>query len=96
MNTLSPEQLQEFNKIGETYAWIFPMLVVLALWSVTWKGLALWKAARRNEKWWFVPLLVVNMAGILEILYLFVFSRKPKACCAEAEKTPASVPPEVK
>ena len=46
-------------------------LIVLVLWSVVWKGLALWRAAKRGEKIWFVVFLLVNTAGILEIVYLF-------------------------
>jgi len=34
------------------------------------KGYALWHAARRSEKWWFVILLIVNTLGILELVYL--------------------------
>jgi hypothetical protein len=50
---------------------------VLALfaWSLVWKGLALWRAAQRGSKPWFVAFLVVNTVGILEILYLYVFSQ---------------------
>ena len=49
-----------------------PLLVVLIIWSLFWKGLALWHAGRRGQPWWFVILLVLNTAGILEIIYLFV------------------------
>ena len=49
------------------------------VWSVTWKGLALWKASRLEHKYWFVALLVINTLGILEILYIYVFSKKAKA-----------------
>jgi methionyl-tRNA synthetase len=52
------------------------VIFVLVLWSIVWKGLALWKAAREGSKVWFVVLLVVNTVGILEILYLYVFSKK--------------------
>jgi len=48
---------------------------VFVLWSVVWKGLALWHAARRKEPWWFVILLVVNTFGILEIIYLFFVAK---------------------
>lgn len=54
------------------------VLLILIAWSLVWKGLALWKAAQRGEKGWFVALLVVNTVGILEILYLYVFSKKEK------------------
>lgn len=51
-------------------------IIALAIWSIIWKGLALWKAARLGHKGWFIGLLVINTAGILEILYLYVFSKK--------------------
>lgn len=51
-------------------------VLVVAVWSIYWKGMALWHAARKGEKVWFVVLLVVNTVGILEILYLYVFSKK--------------------
>jgi len=38
--------------------------------------MALWHAARKGETYWFVALLIVNTAGILEILYLYVFGGK--------------------
>ncbi len=55
------------------------MIFILVLWSIIWKGLALWKAARLGSRVWFVVLLVVNTLGILEILYLYVFSKKTEA-----------------
>ena len=54
-----------------------PQIAVLALtaWTLVWKGLALWHAARVEQKQWFVAVLVLNTLGILEIVYLFVFSK---------------------
>ena len=52
------------------------LLAIVLIWSLFWKGMALWKAAREGSKVWFVVLLVVNTLGILEILYIYVFSRK--------------------
>ena len=52
------------------------LIVVLAVWSLVWKGIALWKAARNSDKIWYIALLVVNTVGILEILYIFDFSKK--------------------
>ena len=54
------------------------ILVIILIWSLIWKGFALWRAARNNSIVWFVVLLVVNTIGILEILYLFVFSKSGK------------------
>ena len=52
------------------------LFLVVALWTLVWKGMALWKAAQRGSRVWFVVLLVVNTLGILDILYLYVFSKK--------------------
>jgi hypothetical protein len=51
------------------------LLVLIVLWSLPWKGVALWKAAKNNQPAWFVALLIVNTVGILEITYLFFFQR---------------------
>lgn len=55
------------------------MMLGLIVWSLAWKGLALWKAAQVGHKGWFVALLIVNSLGILDILYLYVFSDKKKS-----------------
>lgn len=52
-----------------------PYFGVMMVWSLFWKGLALWHASRRKEPWWFVIMLVVNTFGILEIVYLFGFAK---------------------
>ncbi len=49
----------------------------LALWDLAWKGVALWRAAKRKELWWFVALLIVNSMGILPIVYLLVWGKEP-------------------
>ncbi len=51
------------------------VIFILALWVLPWKGVALWKAARTKQLTWFIVLLVVNTLAILEILYIFVFSK---------------------
>ena len=56
------------------------LLVALALWTLVWKGLALWRAAEKKSKPWFIVMLILNTAGILEIIYLFVVApRRPRA-----------------
>jgi hypothetical protein len=52
------------------------VLVLLAVWTLPWKGVALWKAARNGSKAWFIVMLIVNTVAILEIIYIFGFSRK--------------------
>ena len=45
-------------------------LLVLMVWSIFWKGLALWHSGRKGDAWWFIVLLLVNTLGILEMIYL--------------------------
>lgn len=65
------------------FGWWFLALVV---WSLIWKGIALWKAARNTHKVWFVVLLIVNTVGILEIIYIYFVAKK-------LAKTPPAVMP---
>lgn len=51
-------------------------IIICAIWTIPWKGLALWKAARRGDRGWFVIILLVNTLAIFEILYIFFFSEK--------------------
>jgi len=51
-------------------------LILAVIWTIPWKGVALWKSARRGQKIWFVLMLVLNTLAILEILYIFVFSKR--------------------
>lgn len=50
------------------------ILAVVAVWSIAWKLIALWKAARKKSPVWFIILAFVNTIGILEILYVYIFS----------------------
>jgi len=52
--------------------YFFPVLI----WTLVWKGIALWKSARSGEKSWFVALFIINTVGILEIVYIFGFAKK--------------------
>jgi len=49
--------------------WIYPILI----WTIIWKALASWRAARRGHLVWFIAFFVVNTMGILPILYLAFF-----------------------
>ena len=53
-----------------------PILILILAWTLPWKGIALWKAARNSHKGWFIALLVINTLAILEIIYIFYFSKK--------------------
>lgn len=54
-------------------------LVILAMvWVLPWKGVSLWRSAKRGDKAWFVALLLINSLAILDIIYIFGFSKRPK------------------
>lgn len=60
-------------------SWAVPLILVWALllvWTLPWKGVALWRAARNSHLVWFIVLFVVNTLAILEIIYIFGFSKK--------------------
>jgi len=62
-----------FAAFLSTHQWI---IILAAIWTIPWKGVALWRAARNRSIAWFVILLIVNTLGILEIIYIFAFSKK--------------------
>ena len=62
-----------FSSMSPGFAVLF---AILAVWSLVWKGIALWKSARNNQPIWYVVMLLVNTVGILEIIYIFFFSNK--------------------
>lgn len=55
------------------------VLTLIGIWTLPWKGVALWKAARLKQKGWFVTLLIINTLALLDILYIFVLSKRTNA-----------------
>lgn len=63
--------MTEINTLlGQPQVYI-PMLV----WSLFWKGRALWKAATKRQLVWFGVLLIANTLGLLEIAYIYYLNR---------------------
>lgn len=54
------------------------ILSVVVIWSLVWKGLALWRAARLREAGWYIALLIINTVGIFEIIYLLATNKRYK------------------
>ncbi|MFH1473242.1 MAG: DUF5652 family protein [bacterium] len=70
--------MESINALS-VFAGINPIIILLVvLWSLVWKGLALWKSASLQQKYWFIAILVLNTLGILEIIYLFFVAKKYK------------------
>lgn len=53
-----------------------PLIFVLAIWELIWKGLGLWRAGRLNQPYWFIAILIFNTVGILPIIYLVMTRSK--------------------
>ena len=49
--------------------WVYPILI----WTIAWKAVAAWRAARNGHLIWFVAFFIVNTIGILPIVYLAWF-----------------------
>jgi hypothetical protein len=54
--------------------WIIPVLI----WSIIWKLIALWKAAKNNHLTVFIVLAFLNTLGIAEMAYLLYLYLKSK------------------
>ncbi len=52
------------------------IVLLLVVWSTVWKGIAMWRSGRRDQKVWFVAILILNTVGILEIIYLLLNRNK--------------------
>ena len=63
------------DSLGVTLGAALVIMTLLSIWALVWKGFALWKASQKKSIPWFIVLLIINTVGILEILYIFVFSK---------------------
>jgi len=59
-----------------TPMWMFWVILLLALWTVPWKGVALWRSAGNKQLAWFICIFIFNTLAILEIIYIFGFSKE--------------------
>lgn len=62
---------QELTKLLTNPNFVVPLM----LWTLVWKGLALWKAADKKQLPWFVIIMLVNTMGLLEIAYVFYLNK---------------------
>ena len=49
------------------FVWV---IVIIMLWSIPWKAMVLWRTARKGQTGWFIFFMLINSAGIFEIIYL--------------------------
>lgn len=59
--------------IQQYYTWIIPVVVLEGII----KSVALWKAARNGQLYWFISLIVLNTAGLFPLIYILFFQHTP-------------------
>lgn len=67
------------NNLTQLEPGFIVFISILIIWTIPWKGVALWKSAKNDHKWWFFSMLLINSLAILEIIYIFGFSKKKKS-----------------
>ncbi|MDR3547210.1 MAG: DUF5652 family protein [Candidatus Pacebacteria bacterium] len=96
MNPYAHPFLQEFSVAGmHTFgpgiaSLFFVTIAIIAVWSLAWEGVALWHAARNRQTAWFVVLLIVHTAGILDIIYILFFRKDNNAAKGTLTVAPAT------
>ena len=66
------------DQLGDYSAIVMVVFVVIVLWTMAWKGIALWRAGVNRQKIWYILLFFLSTAGVLEILYLAFFQKEKK------------------
>jgi len=62
--------------IFEQYPYLLPLLLILAIWELVWKAIAMWHAARSGNKIVYILLIIFNTVGIFPIAYLLINKNK--------------------
>ena len=52
--------------------WFTTAVLIIVVFEIIWKLIALWKAARNGQLAWFVCIGIFNTVGILPIIYLLI------------------------
>ena len=63
------------TQLGVSLTLLTTFMVLVTVWILIWKGLALWRASKKNQKLIFILLLIINDLGILELIYYFWLSK---------------------
>lgn len=79
----SASAVLELLGIPASWLWLF---ILIAIWDLVWRGLALWKCGRNNQPVWFVFVLIVNSMGILPIIYLAFFQKKSASASVKVKR----------
>lgn len=73
------------EKLLLEHLWI---VIAVLLLTLPLKAAALWRAARRGHLGWFLTIIILNTLGILELLYILIFSKWGLEKAAPVESIP--------
>jgi len=65
--------LEHFDGKLSSHMWL---ILLLVLWDIIWKVIAMWKSARNNQLGWFICIVLFNTIGILPIIYILLDMKK--------------------
>jgi hypothetical protein len=86
MNNVYPDVIGTLVTLtGLSAAVITSFFLVSAAWTIVLKGFGLWYAARNQQKYWFIAMLIINDLGILEIIYLLWFRKDKKSMMPQTQ-----------
>ena len=69
--------MTNYQALFEAHPSLKAFIVIAIIWELIWKMIALWRAARNDQKGWFIAIGILNTLGILPIIYLLI----NKKCC---------------
>ena len=52
------------------------LIVILIFWEIYWTVKACWLAAKNDDKGWFIFMIIFNLLGIPEIIYIYKHNAK--------------------
>ncbi|MBI2314712.1 hypothetical protein HYU93_01495 [Candidatus Daviesbacteria bacterium] len=47
------------------------IVLLLIMWELFWKGIGLWRSAKKGALVWFIAILLINLFGLIPIFYLW-------------------------
>ena len=59
--------------------YLVALAIIIGVWTLFWKGIALWRTSQLKQRNWFIALFILvplNELAIIELIYLFWFSKK--------------------
>lgn len=61
-----------------SYSWFYPIILIIVIWDIIWKLVAMWYASRNNHLAWYIVLAIINSVGVLPIFYIFIICKSVK------------------